>query len=147
MINYCKTCGWANLKANVCSRTGLQIDPAADFCSKHTTNLFYCDFCGNVASPPIIDYDKILCSNCNSLSGTCAACKKNDYCAFEEDPDPMPRVISREIQRGPIITVAQVPNPERIEKFCKPTCPCFDPSFGCSRQYNTCYKYVYILEE
>ena len=50
------------------------------------------------------------------------------------------------IQQGIMIVQQQVPNPERIEKYCK-VCNCWDDEYGCFKQGNgrsipTCRNYI-----
>lgn len=71
----------------------------------------------------------LFCRNCATLFGTCAMCA-NTNCGFFNDPDPMPqfKVIARQMQRGnaTFIEQKQVPNSERIKKFCTDgKCKCF----------------------
>jgi hypothetical protein len=47
----------------------------------------------------------------------------------------------REVRREGMIMQVQVPNPEKIEKYCNESCPCFNPEFGCLKQNGTCGHY------
>lgn len=92
----------------------------------------------------------LFCRNCSSLFGTCAMCA-HTYCGFFNDPDPMPqfKVIARQIRQGnaTFIEQKQVPNSERIKKFCTDgKCKCFldDAEHPlCCRHggYTTCTNY------
>lgn len=70
----------------------------------------------------------LFCRSCTELFGTCHMCQ-HTYCGFFSDPDPLPQfvTVARRIQKGNI-TIAeqrQVPNPERIQKFCiESKCKC-----------------------
>ena len=73
----------------------------------------------------------VFCKKCESLFGTCAMCQHNVPCGFFNDPDPMPQtiVVARRIQQGnaTFIQQQQIPNKERIKKFCINTkCPCYN---------------------
>lgn len=74
------------------------------------------------------DRVQVFCINCASLFGTCAMCA-NTQCGFANDPDPMPqfKLIARKFQQGgaTFIQRMEVPNSERIKKFCiEGNCPC-----------------------
>lgn len=138
----CRTCGWVHPMQPVCQRTGLQVDLDTDYCSKHSTDLHICELCGHPVAAPILDMDgdkvHIICQNCNSAFGTCQLCGNSINCLFETDPSPIPKLIQKTIRQGPMTTVTQVVNPERVEQTCKKGCNCFSDEFGCARQFNTC---------
>ena len=84
----------------------------------------------------------------------------NTMCRVVNDPDPMPQtiVVARRIQQGnaTFIQQQQIPNKERIKKFCINTkCPCYNGDEehplccrvgGCTTCTNYCeleqYKFV-----
>lgn len=117
-----------------------------------------CRRCGKplVSSDTVFTFGKededvsYLCKSCCSLFGTCAMCT-HTYCGFFNDPDPMPqfKVIARQIRQGnaTLIEQKQVPNPERIKKFCiDGKCKCFlddaEHSLCCRHGgYATCTNY------
>ena len=75
----------------------------------------------------------IVCRECSTYYGTCGMCANLGPCAFTDDPDPMPQmVVIQQTQQTPmgVMTVQkQVPNPERIKKFCLDgKCSCVDES-------------------
>ena len=94
---------------------------------------------------------RILCKKCAAHFGTCFMCQHATYCGFHEDPDPTPefKVIVRQTGQGnaTFIERRQVPNAERIKKFCiDGKCKCFldDPERPlCCRHggYTTCTNY------
>ena len=43
-------------------------------------------------------------------------------------------------QKGPMQTVTEVMNPERIRETCEKNCHCFDTEFGCGKQLGFCTK-------
>ena len=93
----------------------------------------------------------LFCRNCVTLFVTCVMCQHNTECSFFQDPDPMPqfRTIARTARQGntTFIEQCQVPNAERIKKFCiDGKCKCFldDPEHPlCCRfgGYATCTNY------
>ena len=102
----------------------------------------------------------IVCRECAKGFGHCPMCQHNTPCGFFNDPDPMPQFIMRtwrnETPQGVQIVQRQVPNTERIKKFCTDgKCKCFlnDPEHplccrigGCATCTNYCeleqYKFV-----
>lgn len=115
--------------------------------------IFTCALCGNQAyklpmvlmngeKPPLL-----ICERCNSLSGTCVRCVSARTCPFETDPSPIPKTIQKQFWNGPMISVAEVKNPARIDITCKTSCPCFSEDFGCMKEYNTCGKYEVRYEQ
>lgn len=75
----------------------------------------------------------IFCPNCSRLFGTCHMCTNNTSCGFFNDPDPMPQMIviqqKHQTPMGYTVIQKQVPNPDRIRKFCLDTnCVCVDNS-------------------
>ena len=60
--------------------------------------------------------------------------------------DGLPQMVMKTIQQGIMIVQQQVPNPKRIEKYCK-VCNCWDDEYGCFKQGNgrsipTCRNYI-----
>jgi hypothetical protein len=124
------------------------VNPNTDFCSKHTTELMTCEVCGGgmPRANAIIEVRneksiRILCERCSSAMDTCQMCKHGSQCFFETDPSPLPKVVEKVFRQGPMTTVTQIRNPERIEYCCKEKkCPCYDPENECLKQFNTCGK-------
>lgn len=93
----------------------------------------------------------IFCRGCAAQFGTCAMCQRNTPCGFFNDPDPTPqfKVVMHQMRQGnaTYIEQRQVPNAERIKKFCTDgKCQCFldDPEHPlCCRHggYATCTNY------
>ena len=97
------------------------------------------------------DVTRAFCKQCAARFSTCAMCQHNVPCGFFNDPDPMPqfKVITLQTRQGntTYIEHRQVPNTERIKKFCTDgKCKCFldDPEHPlCCRHggYTTCTNY------
>ena len=83
---------------------------------------------------------RVICQKCNEMLHTCALCKNGQTCAFDNDPSPIPKQIQKQYRNGPMISVVQEINPERVAITCAKGCFCYDPENGCLRQYNTCGK-------
>ena len=148
MKKFCETCGLLDPKLQKCRLFGHQVEPTADFCSRHGTPIISCGLCGSMllASQAVVntkgaDDITLICRQCSSLYGTCALCKHGNSCSFETDPSPLPKVVQRKIQQGNATMVTQIKNPERIEITCKQNCPCYDQELECLKQYNNCGKY------
>ena len=108
---------------------------------------FNCEICGKpVPYPPLVEVYEghapvIVCQDCCAQLGFCNRCKEAKFCSFETDPSPLPKVVEKRIQKGPMISVVQVKNPARTAITCEKDCPCFDPEFGCLKEHGTCGKY------
>ena len=76
------------------------------------------------------DVVRAFCKQCATAFGHCPMCQHNTPCAFFEDPDPTPqfKMVTRQTRQGnaTFIEQRQVPNSERIKKFCTDgKCKCF----------------------
>lgn len=147
MVKYCKSCALANLKLLKCRRFGHDINPNEDFCSKHCNEIPVCAICGQemLKENSILDfkngeYFRTVCQKCSELLSTCALCRNGQKCAYDDDPSPIPKLIQKQVRQGPMISVTQEINPERVAITCAKGCTCYDPENGCLRQYNTCGK-------
>ena len=147
MVKYCRTCALANLKLLKCRRFGHSINPNEDFCSRHYGAIPTCAICGQemLKETSFIDFKngehlRIICQKCNEMLHTCALCKNGQDCAFNNDPSPIPKQIQKQYRNGPMISVVQEINPERVAITCAKGCSCYNPENGCLRQYNTCER-------
>ena len=147
MEKYCRTCAILDPKLQKCRMFGHEVNPAVDFCSKHTTELVTCELCGGQIpkNQSIISVvqgkpNRLVCERCSQLYGTCHLCKNSAFCSFETDPSPLPKVIQKQVRQGNMTAITQVRNPERVEITCKKNCPCYDAEFECLRQFGTCGK-------
>lgn len=147
MEKLCKTCAILDSKLQKCRMFGHQVEPAIDFCSKHTTELITCELCGGqIPKAQSIIYvnkgkpNRLICERCSQLHGTCHFCKNSAICSFETDPSSLPKMIQKQVRQGNMIAMTQIRNPERIEITCKKGCPCYDPELECLRQFGTCGK-------
>lgn len=145
MINYCRTCALCDPSQSVCRLFHHKIDIDQDFCSRHTKSLIQCEICGAPMLEPFIDLSiegeyHVICGNCASSRSSCSFCKKNTLCSFENDPSPLPKVITKTMQQGNSYIQTQIRNPERVRETCEKNCFCFDAENGCLRQNNWCNK-------
>ena len=97
---------------------------------------YICDCCGRQfpqVELVIVANDtetvNVFCKECSKYFGTCYFCEQSAQCAFEQDPDPTPKfVMIQQHQQTPMgcsIIQRQVPNTERLRKFCLDgKCPC-----------------------
>lgn len=137
-------CGFADLKANKCSLTGMNIKPEDCHCSNYRSKVYKCGRCGTLLLNEIIDIANpenphFLCDKCAPLLNTCVACKHSRKCAFDDDPSPN-KIVQQQIQHGMMTQIIQIRNPEIVEKTCKAGCPCYDPENECMRQFNYCER-------
>lgn len=146
-----KTCGQCALMApdaSTCMLYNAKVIPSNTACPRFVTDLFTCSLCGSLILPSdaILEHEtnKMTCAQCQQARYTCATCTCGNQCLFETDPSPVPKMIRQTIQKGPMTTIADVPNPSRIEITCKAKCPCFDAENGCLKQSNTCGKWSCI---
>lgn len=105
--------------------------------------VFTCDVCGTEKIPmrmAILEFDETgehylrkVCPRCSSLRGTCGRCAYGNDCAFFQVEDGLPLTVMKTMQKGIMMVQQQVPNPERIEKYCK-VCNCWDDEYGCFKQ-------------
>lgn len=142
-------CGECALRAQngvQCMLDGRAIS-AEDFCSKFQKELHKCSICGRpIGTTPILEVvnDSVYetCPVCQKMFGTCQTCDRAATCDFETNPSPLPKTIQQKVQRGPMIAVTEIRNPERIRITCEKNCKCYDPSFGCLRQMaQTCKNF------
>ena len=142
-LKTCGECAFRSQDGTHCGLTNTPINPKEDFCSKLETSPKTCDICGQfIVGPGIIDAETTpphyICYNCLKSIKTCARCKNNTRCEFEENPSSTPKVIQQHIQQGPMVAITNVKNPQRIKETCEKLCGCFDSTVGCLRQYGTC---------
>ena len=151
MIKYCRTCRILDPVQHVCQLNGMRVDPNEDFCSRHATTLETCDVCGKPVIKPILTPDgtswKKLCGDCAEQLNTCGFCRMADTCSFESDPSPLPKMVQRRIQQGPMTSITTVQNPDRVAITCAKGCACYDAEQGCMRQFHCCNKLEHIYAE
>jgi hypothetical protein len=140
-INYCKNCGLLvnATKGPTCKRTGVLIqDPQSYYCPNfRITDLNTCDICGNyiLDGSEIIDEQHIICPDCFSRLNTCITCITfESNCDFQSNPINIPPMVTKEVRKGPMVSMCSVQNPERVEKTCKVNCHCYHDEVGCLRQ-------------
>ena len=110
-----------------------------------------CETCGRPTELQVLcpddDMWHILCPSCASQLNSCAFCKKVNTCSFETDPSPLPKMIQKQFRQGPMITVTEVMNPERIRQTCEKGCDCFSADFGCMRQFHYCERIDHVYDD
>ena len=152
MVNkFCSTCQIRDPRQNVCQLTGQIIDPEKDFCSKHRKILDRCDACGNGTLESYLVQDgenwKLLCGNCQAQLNTCAFCRSSEKCEFETNPLELPKMVQKQIRQGSQIMITTIKNPDRVAETCQVLCDCFNPDFGCMRQFHYCEKMRHIYDK
>lgn len=147
----CRTCGLFNTTESICRLTSKKVDPDESFCSRHRQTVYHCETCNNITLNPTWTQDgdtwRCYCSKCAEELNTCRFCRLGLICAFETDPDPLPKIITQQ-QRSPFgIQQTQTRNPAREEKFCM-TCRCWSTDLQvCGKQLNYCCHLDHIFEE
>lgn len=103
-----------------------------------------CDYCGRPDSATLISEGAWMCATCFSYCNTCTMCETAQFCPFETDPSPLPKVVLQTTQRGPMTVQTQVKNPARVQQFCFP-CKCFNQDeLYCRREEGWCKSYEEI---
>lgn len=146
----CRTCCLRDATTSVCAISNTVVDADKDFCSKHKTELAYCEICGSGLLMPILvpegEKYHMLCPNCNEQLSTCSFCRNVSTCAFEADRSSLPKIIQKQIRQGPITSVVTVKNPELVRNTCQKGCPCYDPENDCMRQFHYCKKLKHVYD-
>lgn len=113
-----------------------------------------CELCGNLFLPVAMVADMtegelhLVCPQCYNYLTTCHTCRKAKDCKFETDPSPIQKIIQRTYRQGPMTSVVQEKNPERIAITCQKGCDCYEPEKGCLREIiGWCDKYACILRK
>lgn len=120
-------------------------------CPKFISSLVKCDVCGKFTPTAVWELDGDIihqwCQNCAEHSGCCLTCNRNSLCAFETDPNPLPKVIQQHTRQGNTVTVTQVKNPKRIEVTCAEKCKCYSKELGCLKEHGCCVWYEPLYKE
>lgn len=151
MINYCETCGFADLRQNGCRLLKIRIDPTKDFCSKHSENSIFCEYCNKPLVTklhviPTKSVNHVLCPECSSLINTCQFCKSGNKCDFETNPSNIPKIINQKTRQGNMVMTTQVRNPARVDITCKAGCKCYSEEYGCCKEFNNCERIESIYD-
>lgn len=154
-IHKCGRCIFRDQSTQVCDILKLAVQENDEACKRYADNetIVTCELCGRKTlggSEVIFMEDKIhvTCAECANKTGTCATCINVKQCAFETDPSPIPQVVQKRIQQGPMVQIVQIMNPDRIAITCKMGCDCWDTeSETCYKQTcGTCGKYKIVWE-
>lgn len=150
MPKYCETCGFLDPTQNACEVFRTRIDPQTFYCERHTyaNKLYECQKCGKKLIKPVIDmtlpeHPILLCPECTPRMSGCYGCVHGNECAFETDPSPIPKLVQKQIQQGPMIQIVQVRNPDRIAQTCAINCKCWDGKNNkCNKENDHCDYYL-----
>ena len=122
-----------------------------DYCSSHSTSPLVCATCQSYILGKSFIYSVgnayvEVCEKCHTAIPTCAGCKNSVQCAFNDDPNPLPKIVMQTVQQGNMMMQTQVRNPERIKLFCE-NCPCYNAEDrACDRECNVCAQYNCIFD-
>lgn len=141
-IKPCKTCalrGATNTGTPACSKFKIPIDDIENNgCTWHITNIPTCEICGQPKDTVMIwqndNTEKLICTDCYNLIGSCRTCANANICNFKNDHSE-PQVVSKTIQQGFMTMQTQVKNPHLVEKHCS-TCRCSDVNNNCFKDDN-----------
>jgi hypothetical protein len=98
-----------------------------------------CNYCGKAEASIFTPEGIGSCPRCTQLFNTCNVCLNSvKPCEFETNPSPIPKTITKVVQKGNMRAQVELDNPDRIEAFCL-TCPCWCD--GCGRFSGTCGNY------
>lgn len=154
MVRYCDTCGFRDADRNICLLRKVKIDPINDFCSNHNSSILYCEKCHSLIfeKPHFVmdgtDKHHILCGRCAAALSTCNFCNHYSTCDFETNPSSLPKMVRKQIQQGPIISVVTIKNPDRVAITCQKNCNCYHPENGCMREnYYYCNNINHIYAD
>ena len=107
-----------------------------------------CELCGvslkasqATFTPTENDEYIITCPTHTPLFGTCSLCRQAMNCDFETNPSKSPKMIQKQIQKGPMTQIIQIKNPDRIAETCKINCKCYNEEYDCGKEYGTCGSY------
>lgn len=111
---------------------------------------YQCRVCG-ANNAKVLYEGNFFCERCANLFGTCAMCANSQKCSFNDNPAPIPKIVTQrlrqETEMGVMEQIIQVPNPQRIKAFClEEKCICCDHADRphCMRQFGTCENYKEI---
>lgn len=153
-IHRCGRCLLRDEQSGQCSILKMVVAENQDACPRYADegNVITCELCGRrtvVDNSVIYNEERVhlVCGDCADKSGTCYTCLERKTCPFETDPSPLPKVVQRRIQQGPMVEIAQIKNPERINITCRAGCPCWDEeSFTCGKEQGWCCSYKIVWE-
>ena len=144
----CRTCCLRDTTTSVCAISNTVVDADKDFCSKHKTELIYCEICGSGLLSPILvpegEKYHMLCPNCSEQLSTCSFCRNVSTCAFEADRSSLPKIIQKQIRQGPMVQIVNIKNPEREKITCQKKCDCYSEELGCMKEFNWCKNINHI---
>ena len=147
MITTCHQCAYSKDKTganSLCVLLGKNVQLDSPSCGEFYRIKYNCTSCGKqIYHKEVLFYnDKPFCKECAAKFGSCAHCKFSGNCAFEEDPNPIPKLIQQQVRVPQGIAVTTVMNPKRIEITCQKGCSCFDKeNKECNRNYKLCSDY------
>ena len=146
-LNKCKNCAMKDPNANVCKLTKWEIKPEIDSCPQFidVNHLTACASCG-VMGPEkafiyLTDNKVFICPKCHAALGTCEGCGEAQFCEYETNASPLPKLVPRQVRQGNMIMTTQARNPEREKITCQAGCKCYNIDYGCSRDDGCCANY------
>ena len=146
MINTCGLCGLKDASGR-CIATHQVMPPNTQACVNFDSAPLICHNCNSIFPHKMAiilqesEETYLFCPNCADQIGQCDTCFLGDKCDFQTNPSPIPLKIRRQVQHGPMISVMEEDNPERIAITCKINCECFNAENGCLKKSGVCNKW------
>ena len=112
------------------------------------SSIYRCAICGFDGANVFYE-KKSFCKECVELFGTCKTCIRRSQCGFNDDPMPLPKIVTNHVrhqtEHGYVEQIVQMPNPQRIQATCiEGECVCCNHDLEkprCMRQFGICAKY------
>ena len=150
-VKTCANCAYWHPQHQACVLFKAKRNPEEDTCSSHTTEPLVCAICQSYIIGQSFLYTTPnryveVCAQCKAAIPTCAGCKRGAKCEFEQNPDPLPKIVLHQFQQGNATVQAQIRNPERVKRFCL-DCPCWCmEDYTCNRDFNCCGNYQCVFD-
>ena len=148
MFKNCRYCAMCDRTQNICALSGTAVNPEVDGCTKGLRELEQCDICRKplIGAAMVEEVKEGMyikhCPNCLKVLNSCQLCEKSNICAFETDPNPLPKVVMKTVQQGNMRMQTQVKNEERVKLFCHNCCCWHEEDQLCLKELNSrCGKF------
>ena len=140
MINTCGLCGLKDTSGR-CITTHQVMPPNTQACVNFDSAPLICHNCNSIFPHKMAIILQESKETCADQIGQCGTCALGNKCDFQTNPSPIPLTIRRQIKQGPMVSVIEEKNPERIAITCKVNCECFDPENKCLKKSGVCDKW------
>ena len=153
-LHKCGTCIFRHKEFGKCTYLQQSVAEDQDACAGYASeeDKITCEICGRQTlrrNVVIFNEERVhlVCGDCAEKNGTCQTCLERKTCPFETDPSPLPKVVQKRIQQGPMVQIMQIKNPERVNITCRAGCPCWDEeNFTCGKEQGWCCQHEIVWE-